>query len=82
MDNAQANDPAFALLLFAVMLDRAGGSAEISDADLQAVAFKRLQGGKRADGMLVFMVSAPAMADGAPAPAAPSAEPPRIILPS
>ena len=48
------NNPALTTLLFAVLVKRLGGKAEITQADIDDIAFNRLDEDVREDGSLEF----------------------------
>lgn len=48
------NNPIFTTLLFAIMVKRLGGIVEITQADIDAVAFNRLEEEGREDGSIAF----------------------------
>ena len=48
------NDPKLTTLLFAAMVHKLGGKVEITQADIDLVAFNRLEEVVRADGSLAF----------------------------
>lgn len=48
------NDPQLTTILFAVMVHKLGGKVEITQADIDLVAFNRLEEVGREDGSLAF----------------------------
>ncbi len=48
------HDPQFTTLLFSVMVNKLGGAAEITQDDIDAVAYNRLEEEVREDGSIVF----------------------------
>lgn len=48
------NNPKLTTILFAILVNKLGGKAEITQADIDAVAFSRLEEEGREDGSLEF----------------------------
>ena len=48
------NNPQFTTILFAILVKRLGGRAEITQADIDDIAYNRLEEEGRSDGSLEF----------------------------
>lgn len=48
------NNPILTTLLFAIMVKRLGGTVEITQADIDAIAYNRLEEDSREDGSIAF----------------------------
>lgn len=56
--NSNLNDPKLTAILFAILVKRLGGKVQIVQADIDDVAFNRLEEEMREDGSLEFRLVA------------------------